>query len=190
MWWATIIESEPTIAKLIANCACQDVVRISYRPLWPSPVKGPLWASKISFILWPIPQFVRYIWPATRNITAIAKWWCAVSLNHKPPVSGFKPPRNVRKSEYSAQLRVKNGATPFEKLGYSWAINSLFSKNSWGSGISLGSTPASRSLFTGSEMWIWWPAQDKLPKPSKPAKWWFSIDSTFWNHSSFGAALW
>ena len=45
-----MIVNEPSIAKLIANCACQDVVKISYNPLCPSPVNGPLCDSKISFI--------------------------------------------------------------------------------------------------------------------------------------------
>ena len=38
---------EPNIARLRDNWACHDVVRISYRPLWPWPVNGPLWSSKI-----------------------------------------------------------------------------------------------------------------------------------------------
>ena len=181
--------TDPNIAKLIASCACQEVVRISYRPLWPSPVNGPLWVSKISFILWPIPQFVRYIWPATIKSTAKARWWWAVSDNHRPPVVGLRPPLKVRKSAYSAQFKVKNGVRPLAKLGYSSAILAG-SKNSWGKGISLGATPASNNLFIGSETWIWCPAQDRQPRPNKPARWWFIIDSTFWNHSSLGARLW
>ena len=34
------------------------------------------------------------------------------------------------------------------------------------------------------------PDHERLPSPRRPARWWFIIDSTFWNHSSFGAALW
>ncbi len=33
IWCATIILKDPIIAKLIANCACHDVVKISYNPL-------------------------------------------------------------------------------------------------------------------------------------------------------------
>ena len=32
--------------------------------------------------------------------------------------------------------------------------------------------------------------REREPRPSRPARWWLSIDSTFWNHSSLGAALW
>jgi hypothetical protein len=41
-----------------------------------------------------------------------------VSVNQRPPVTGFNPPRKVRKSEYSAQLSVKKGVKPLAKLGY------------------------------------------------------------------------
>jgi hypothetical protein len=37
-----MIVNDPNIAKLIANCACQDVVKTSYKPLCPAPVNGPL----------------------------------------------------------------------------------------------------------------------------------------------------
>ena len=40
MWWATMIDREPTQARFQASWACQEVVKISYMPLWPSPVKG------------------------------------------------------------------------------------------------------------------------------------------------------
>jgi hypothetical protein len=37
---------------------------------------------------------------------------------HKPPVTGFKPPLNVKKIRVFAPITTKNGANPFEKLGY------------------------------------------------------------------------
>ena len=37
-----MIDNEPNKAKLIPNCACHEVVKISYRPTCPSPVNGPL----------------------------------------------------------------------------------------------------------------------------------------------------
>jgi len=55
--------------------------------------------------------------PAKMKRTASAKWWCAVSLSQRLPVIGFKPPLKVKKSEYSLQLRVKNGNRPLLKLG-------------------------------------------------------------------------
>ena len=106
------MDKEPNKAKLMASCACQDVVKISYKPLWPRPVNGPLCASRISLILCPIPQFVLYWCPATRKSTAIAKWWCAQSVKCNPPVVGFKPPLKVKKSLYSFHWTVKNGASP------------------------------------------------------------------------------
>jgi hypothetical protein len=36
-----MIDNEPNKAKLIANCACHEVVKISYKPTWPAPVNGP-----------------------------------------------------------------------------------------------------------------------------------------------------
>ncbi len=62
------------MAKFIASCACHEEVKISYSPLCPWPVKGPLCASSISSCYCPIPQFVLYMCPATMNRTANAKW--------------------------------------------------------------------------------------------------------------------
>ena len=73
-----------------------------------------------------------------------------MSLNHKPPVTGFNPPLNVKKSEYSPQLPPKNGAKPLPKLGYNCAISSRLIKNSCGKGISCGETPASNNLLIGN----------------------------------------
>ena len=185
-----MIVKDPNIAKLIANCACHEVVKTSYKPLWPLPVNGPRWASKISFLLWPIPKLVRYMCPAIINKTPIAKWWWASSVNHKLAVVGFNPPLNVKISEYFAQSKVKNGVKPSLNEGYKLAINSRLINNSWGSGKSAGSIPESNNLLIGFPIWIWWPAHDNEPKPSKTERWWFNIDSAFWNHSNFGAALW
>ena len=62
--------------------------------------------------------------------TPIAKWWCAISVNHNACVCGWKPPRKVKiavpapsdvpkmwlpvsgLAAYAPQLPVKNGVRP------------------------------------------------------------------------------
>jgi len=62
--------------------------------------------------------------------TAIARWWCAISVSQRLCVCGWKPPKNVRIAvpapsdvpkmcpavsgfcAYTAHCPVKNGASP------------------------------------------------------------------------------
>jgi hypothetical protein len=47
---------------------------------------GPCRASVISLMLWPMPKLVRYMCPATMKMTAIARWWWAISVSHRDSV--------------------------------------------------------------------------------------------------------
>ena len=77
MCCATSDVATPIEARAKPSCMCRLSVIVSKRPLWPAPKRplGGTCASRISFILWPRPQLVRYMCPAKINTIAIAKWW-------------------------------------------------------------------------------------------------------------------
>ena len=75
---------------------------------------------------------VWYKWPATKNITPMAKWWCVTSVIHRPHVLGWTLPKNV-KPERSFQFRLRgeqnrkhNGTKAAHNM-----CNSLFGWLSW-----------------------------------------------------------
>ena len=112
-FWASQITFPTTFLSLLVNTLANHLYKlptkliglksielliVPKRPLCPRPNRplGGICASKRSFILCPILKLVLYIWPATRKINAIAKWWWAILVSHKLCVCGWNPPRRVR----------------------------------------------------------------------------------------------
>ena len=164
---------------------------MSKRPLCPapSPPAGGVCASRISRILCPIPKFVRYWCPARINTTAIARWWCAISVNQRLSVCGWNPPKKVRIAvpapsgvpkmwfavsgfcAYTAHCPEKNGASP---AGCGNVVRKLSQRTC---------CPRDSGIATCTRC----PVHARELTPKSPERWWLRRDSAFLNHESAGA---